>query len=130
LALGFLATKARSDVLTLSLPADLVSRLVDALYQLRSTTSAERSGTLDELASQLAAGGPLKAQREVLRELLTVAIDEAGDRVSVASTRLLRGLGSGAEVRTEVERLSGLLELLEDVGDGAAGAAARGERRQ
>ena len=126
MALGFLATKARSDVLTLSLPADLVSGLVDALDQLRSTASAERSGALDELASQLAAGGPLRARREVLGELLTVAIDEAGDRVGRESTRLLRGDGSAAGVRAEAGVLSGLLELLEDVGEGAA----PGEQRQ
>jgi hypothetical protein len=119
LALGFLATKARSDVLTLALPADLVSGLVDAIHQLKSTAAADRRGPLDDLGRALAAGGPLQARRDLLHELLTVAIDEAGDRVSRASTRLVRGEASAAELRAEVGRLGGLLELLEGVAEGA-----------
>jgi hypothetical protein len=115
LALGFLATKARSDVLTLSPPADLVPGLVGALDHLRSTAAADRRAPLDELARDLAAGGPLTARRDLLSELLAVAIDEAGDRIGLQSTRLLRGEGSAAELRAAVAQLSGLLDLLETV---------------
>jgi len=118
LALGFLATKARPDVLTLSLPAGLVPGLVDALDHLRSSSVAERQGALEELASALAVGGPLRAPRDVLHELLTVAIDEAGERVSRAATRLVRGEGSVRELRGEVGRLTELLALLEGAGAG------------
>jgi hypothetical protein len=115
LALGFLATKARSEVLTLSPPADLVSGLVDALDHLRSTAAAERRAVLDTLVDDLATGGRLTARRGLVSEVLTVAIDEAGDRVGVQSSRLLRGDGSPAELRTAVAELSGLLDLLEEV---------------
>jgi hypothetical protein len=44
---------------------------------------------------------------------LRVAVDEAGERVAAASTRLLRGEGSLADLRAELTRLSGLVDLLE-----------------
>jgi hypothetical protein len=108
LALGFLATKARSDVLTISPPADLVPGLVDALEHLRGAEAAA-------LAPDLAAGQPLTARRDLLRELLAVAIDEAGERVRLQSTRLLRGESAAAELRAELARLSALLDLLDAV---------------
>jgi hypothetical protein len=109
LALGFLATTARSDVLTLSLPAHVVPGLVDALEHLRPSRGAD----LDELARQLAAGGPLTARRDLLGELLAVAIDEAGERIGSRSTDLLRGEGSAGELRAPLAELAGLLDLYE-----------------
>jgi hypothetical protein len=115
LALGFLATKARSDVLTLSPPADLVPGLVDALDHLRSAAAAGRRADLDELARRLAAGGALTARRDLLAELLAAAIDEAGERVALESTRLLRGERSPAELRAPLKQLTRLLELFESL---------------
>ena len=109
MALGFLATTARSDVLTLSLPAHVVPGLVDALEQLRQSGHAD----LDALARQLAEGGPLTARRDLLGELLAVAIDEAGERIGSRSTRLLRGEGSAGELRAPLAELGGLLDLYE-----------------
>jgi len=109
LALGFLATTARSDVLTLSLPAHVVPGLVDALEQLRQSGRAD----LDPLARQLAEGGPLTARRDLLGELLAVAIDEAGERIGARSTGLLRGEGSAGELRAPLAELGGLLDLYE-----------------
>jgi hypothetical protein len=124
LALGFLATKARSDVLTLSLPADLVSGLVDALDHLRTGAGADRRAELDDLARDLArdlaGSGPLEvtARRALLGELLAVAIDEAADELSRQSTLLLRGQPSAAAVRAGLAQVSGLLDLFETVDTG------------
>ena len=109
MALGFLATTARSDVLTLSLPAHVVPGLVDALEHLRPSRGAD----LDALARQLAEGGPLVARRDLLGELLAVAIDEAGERIGSRSTGLLRREGSAAELRAPLAELGGLLDLYE-----------------
>jgi hypothetical protein len=106
LALGFLATEARSDEITLSLPLELAAPLADALDHLRAATG-ERSARLE--------GAELTAPPEKLRDLLAVAIDEAGERVSSASTRLLRGEDEPAELRAELVRLGALLDLLETV---------------
>jgi hypothetical protein len=105
-------------------PADLVSGLVGALDLLRSTGVADRRAPLEDLARDLAAAPPppgaleVTARRDLLRELLAVAIDEAGEEVGVESTRLLRGEGSAAEVRARLGRLGGLLDLLEGVDAG------------
>ena len=101
MALGFLATKARSDVLTLSIPADLVSELTDALDHVSNPEGASL------------AGDQITARRDLLTELLTVAIDEAGEQVGLASTRLVRGEGTAAELRAAVARLGALLDLLD-----------------
>jgi hypothetical protein len=58
LALGFLATTARSDEITLSLPAGLAAPLADALGQLREHATGQRGATLEQLAKRLAAGAP------------------------------------------------------------------------
>jgi hypothetical protein len=63
----------------------------------------------------LALSGELTAPRERVREALAVAIDEAADVLSGRATSLLRGTGSAAEVRTAVQELSGLLDLLDGV---------------
>jgi hypothetical protein len=109
LALGFLATTARSDVLTLSLPAHVVPGLVDALEHLRQSGRAD----LDALARQLDVSGPLVGRRELLGELLAVAIDEAGDRIGSRSTGLLRGEGLAGELRAPLAELGDLLDLYE-----------------
>jgi hypothetical protein len=101
LALGFLATTERSDVLTVSIPADLVSELIDALDHVSDPEGASF------------AGDQLTARRDLLTELLTVAIDEAGEQVGQASTRLVRAEGSAADLRAAMVRLSALLDLLE-----------------
>jgi hypothetical protein len=57
----------------------------------------------------------LTAERQLLREVLAVAIDDVADALGGQATRLLRGSGSAAEVRARVEELSGLLDLLDGV---------------
>jgi hypothetical protein len=116
LALGFLATKARSDVLTLDLPAGLVSALVDAVDQLEHTAGDERRRALERVAGELGARpARLTAPRDLLRELVAVAVEEAAERVGLASIRLLRGEGSAGAVRGPLDELSGLLDLLDVV---------------
>ena len=107
MALGFLATKARSDEIRLSLPPELAAPVSDALEHLRTARSGERGARLD--------GVELSAPRDTLRELLAVAIDEAGERVRSASTGLLRGDCGLAELRAELIQLGALLDLLETV---------------
>jgi hypothetical protein len=116
LALGFLATTARSDEITLSLPADLAAPLGDALEHLRAAATGERAAAFEELARQ-AATRRIRAPRGAMRELLAVAIDEAGERVSRESSRLLRETsGPGAaELRAALDELGALLDLLETV---------------
>jgi hypothetical protein len=115
LALGFLATTARSDEITLSLPAELARPLADAVKHLRATASGERADRFEKLANHLAAG-ELRAPGATLRELLGVAIDETSDALSRASSRLLRGEeGGAAELRAHFDELGALLDLLESV---------------
>jgi hypothetical protein len=115
LALGFLATKASSDVLTLSLPADLVPGFVDALDHLRASAPAQRGAELDELAAGLAGEATVTARRDLLGDLLAVAIDEAAERVAGAGARLLRGDGGAAELRAAIDGVGRLLDLFESV---------------
>jgi hypothetical protein len=118
LALGFLATTARSDEITLSLPAELAPPLADALDHLREHASGTRAASLEALAKRVAAGAPiaLTAARGVLRELLAVAIEDKAERLSQDSTRLLRGdSAAAAELRARLDELGALLDLLETV---------------
>jgi hypothetical protein len=112
LALGFLATTARADEITLSLSTELGAPLADALEHLRRAATGERLAAFDDLARQ-AATRQLRAPREILRELVVVAIDEAGERVSRDSSRLLRGDAVAAELRAALDELGALLDLLE-----------------
>jgi hypothetical protein len=115
LALGFLATEPRSDVLTLSPPADLVPGLVDALDHLRGSSGAGREAELDALGSALAGGGAVSAQRDLLTELLAVAIDEAGERVAGLTSRLVRGDAGTSELRAALDGLGRLVGLHDSV---------------
>ena len=115
MALGFLATKASSDVLTLSLPADLVPGFADALDHLRAGASAEREAELGAVTAALSAGVTITARRDLLGELLAVTIDEAGERVAGAGARLLRGTGGADELRAELDALGRMLDLYERV---------------
>jgi hypothetical protein len=105
----------------LPLPADLAAGLIDALDHLRATAPAARQAALEDLARQLAAAGSageqleLTAPRDLLRELLAVAVDEAADSLGRHGTRLVRGEASTAELRAGLAELSGLLDLLETV---------------
>jgi hypothetical protein len=56
------------------------------------------------------------ADRAVMDEAIRVAIDDAGERISVLCTSLLRGEGSLPEVRSQLEALASLLELLRETG--------------
>lgn len=87
--------------MTFTVPPERVARVRDALEHLGMAP-------LTEL-------GELTARRELLREVLTVAIDDVADALGGQATRLLRGIGSAAEVRAGVEELSGLLDLLDTV---------------
>jgi hypothetical protein len=110
LALGFLATKERSDVLTLSVPTELAAELADALDHL-----GESGGLTRELVDR----GSLTAPRARLRELVAAAIDESGESLGVECNRLLRGEATAGEVRARVARLSGLLALFERLAEEA-----------
>ena len=114
MALGFLATTARSDEITLSLPAELAPPLADAVRHLRATASGERADRLEKLANHLVAG-ELGGAPDTLRELLCVAIDEAGELMGSESSRLLRGDATAAELRARLDELGALLDLLETV---------------
>jgi hypothetical protein len=79
----------------------------------------EELRSLDQAISQLGwdPGSPnrpvdVTAARDVLREAIMVAIDDAGEQVSGRCTALLRGEGSAKEVAAQIETLRGLLELL------------------
>jgi hypothetical protein len=93
-------------------PADQAAGLAGALEQLRDVSEAGRRERLEELLRELE-GGTLTAPRELLAELLAVAIDEAGEALSERCTALLRGSASVAEVRARFATLGGLLDLLE-----------------
>jgi hypothetical protein len=84
-------------------PPARVATLLDALEHLGKR--AERDA--------LAASGSLTAPRALLRDVLKVAIDEAGDALGRHCSSLLRGTGSAAEVRAGVEELGDLVDLLD-----------------
>jgi hypothetical protein len=84
-------------------PPARVARLLDALEHLGNR--AERDA--------LAASGELTAPRSLLREVLKVAIDDAGDALGSHCSDLLRGTGSAAQVRAGVEELGDLVDLLD-----------------
>jgi hypothetical protein len=98
--------------MTLTVPPDRVARLVDALEHL-SAAAGEPAAA--EHRDSLARSGRLTAPRDLLRELLTVAIDEAAEALSGHCTRLLRGTGSREPVRAGVDELGALLDLLDTV---------------
>jgi hypothetical protein len=108
LALGFLATKE----ITLSLPDGVAARLADALEQLRETASGERLTALERVADRLA-GGELSGPPDLLRELIAVALDVAGEQIAGASTRLLRGEDTTADLRSLLSEASALVDLIE-----------------
>ena len=102
------------------MPTDRLAGLAGALEALRTTRTGAERAPLDDLARDLAAATgrapvALTARRDLLRELVVVAIDEAGEALGGRCTRLLRGDGSGAEVRAGVAELRGLLDLLDAV---------------
>jgi hypothetical protein len=106
-------------------PPERVARLIDALQHLRLASTALPRASLDALGRALAAtrAAPgrsieVEAPRAVLRELLAVAIDEAGETLGGSCTALLRG-GSLSGVHSGLAELDGLVELLETV-DAAA----------
>jgi hypothetical protein len=91
--------------MTLTVPPARVARLLDALEHLE----------IPDARPGVARSGELRAPRAQLREVLLVAIDEAGEALSGECTAMLRGSGSAELVRAGVEELSGLLDLLESV---------------
>lgn len=116
MALGLLATTERSDEIQIALPAELSAQLADAVKALRESAGGERRERWDSLAERLPADGPgaLSAPREALRELLAVAIDDAGERIARAAANVLRGDdASAAELRARCTELGALLDLFE-----------------
>ncbi|MEA2333462.1 MAG: hypothetical protein QOH58_3600 [Thermoleophilaceae bacterium] len=101
------------------MPADQVAGLAGALNHLGTEAAGARAQALAALARDLGAapGEPVRltAPGNLLRELLLVAVDEAGEALSGLCTALLRGDGSAAAVRAGVADLSGLLDLLDTV---------------
>jgi hypothetical protein len=101
-------------------PPALAAGLLDALHQLQSTAAGDAWPQLEPLVEPLQAGEPaplepvdLTAPAPVLRELLLVAIDEAGESLGRRCTALLRGDATVAAVRGALAELGGLLGLLE-----------------
>ena len=89
--------------MTLRVSTDQADALADALTHLRpATAEVVRQGDTVEVTSE----------RAVLREATLVAIDDAGERLSLRCTSLLRGEATAADVRAELEALRGLLDLL------------------
>jgi hypothetical protein len=100
-------------------PPDRVARVIDALEHL---AAAAEDVALDGDPSEadVAPRPPgvarkLTGPRSRVREILTVAIDEAAETLAGEATRLLRGTGSAARVRAGVAEVSGLLDLLDSV---------------
>jgi hypothetical protein len=88
---------------TLRVSTDQADALADALTHLRpAKAEVVRQGDTVEVTSE----------RAVLREATLVAIDDAGERLSLRCTSLLRGEATTADVRAELEALRGLLDLL------------------
>lgn len=101
----------------LIVPPDEVAGLLDAVDHLRASQPS-----VDCIAAPLTAASTrprrpveLSAPRHLLRELLIVAVDEAADKLSAHSTRLLRGAASAAEMRAGLTELSRLVDLLDQV---------------
>lgn len=102
------------------MPTDRLAGLAGALEALQTSRTGAERAPLDDLARDLAAATgqapvALTAGRNLLRELLVVAIDEAGEVLGGRCARLLRGEGSGGDVRAGLAELSGLLDLLDAV---------------
>lgn len=100
------------------MPSDRVAGLRDALAHLEASATDAPCATLDQLARQFTSGDePLRltGPATILRELLLVAIDEAGEALGARCTHLLRGEASSADVRDGVAAMSGLLDLLDEV---------------
>lgn len=96
------------------MPPERAAALLDAAGHMHGP-GAER---LRDLLADAAGGGrrvELEAPRGELRELLAVALDEAGEALAGACTGLLRGSGSAADVRSALAATTGLLELLEEL---------------
>jgi hypothetical protein len=99
-------------------PPDRAAGLLDALDHLEGSAAIASRAALDDLARQFSSGEePLRVTGPpaVLRELLLVAIDEAGEALGARCTGLLRGEASSTDVRAGVAALGGLLELLDEV---------------
>ena len=94
---------AREDDVTLSLEPGLAARVADA------------SGHLPARRATLAEDGTLRGSRDALRELLAVALEESGDRVSRAATGLLRGEGTSDELRAALAEAGALLDLYKSI---------------
>lgn len=93
------------------MPAHLAAGLADALEHMPAG--------LEPLSRELAADGSLTADRELLRELVSVAVDEAGEALGARCSALLRGHGSASEIRAGIATLSGLIDLLERLAEEA-----------
>jgi hypothetical protein len=94
--------------------------LRDALDHLRQASAGAASSSLCALVRQAAAAQgdrerpvELTAPRSLIREMLLVAIDEAGEALAGRCTGLLRGDTSVADLRASLADLSGLIELLD-----------------
>jgi hypothetical protein len=94
--------------------------LANALEHLRDSGSLTR---------ELAERRTLTAHPEVLRELLAVAIDEAGESVGLACNKLLRGEASAGDVRARLTVLSELLALVDEVAKDAQRCSRHGFAR-
>jgi hypothetical protein len=87
-------------------PPALARPIADAADHLRGTRASLRED------------GTLTGSPDAVRELLAVAIDESGERVSRAATALLRGAQTPAELRAALAEAGALLVLYESVRGG------------
>jgi hypothetical protein len=107
--------------MTITVPPDRVARLTEAVHHLLESASEASDPSFDRLADDLRSGRRastsivVSAPRTELREVLHVALDEAGEMLAGACTALLRGRGSLEEVRSRLAELLGLVDLLERI---------------
>jgi hypothetical protein len=100
-------------------PPSRAARLRDALDHLEQSSPHARGQAFPRLKADLeeATGGRFEvtAPRAVLRELIAVALDEAGEALATACRRLLRGQEASSAVRERVAEVTDLLDLLDSV---------------
>jgi hypothetical protein len=92
-------------------PPSRVARVRDALDHLEHALPRLQA----ELGEATDGRFEVTGSRAVLRELIAVALDEAGEALATACRGLLRGEEASAAVRERVAEVADLLEVLETV---------------
>jgi hypothetical protein len=104
-------------VLTLTVPPSRVAGLLDALDHLEGASTSPGmeafAGVRTDLARSTAEPARVTAARPLLRELISVALEEAGEALAAACRSVLRGAGTRAAVQARLEDVAGFVDLLE-----------------